>query len=48
MKIVMDFRKYDGVIGGVEKGVIEIVNYLCRHDHSVVLLGKEFRINQIK
>jgi hypothetical protein len=25
MKVVFDFRKYDGVVGGVEQGVIQIL-----------------------
>jgi glycosyltransferase involved in cell wall biosynthesis len=44
MKIVMDLRKYDGVVGGVERGVIEISRYVARHGHQVVLLCKENKL----
>lgn len=41
MKIVLDFRKYDGVVGGVEQGVIQLTRYLPTHGHEVVLLCKK-------
>ncbi len=41
MKIVMDFRKYDGVIGGVEQGVVQITKNLTANEQSVVLLCKK-------
>jgi len=48
MKIVLDFRKYDGVIGGVERGVLEIVRYVAQQGHSVVILPKESRLEEVK
>jgi glycosyltransferase involved in cell wall biosynthesis len=48
MKIVMDFRKYDGVVGGVEQGVIQIANYVANHDHEIVMLCKESKLAEIK
>jgi len=48
MKIVMDFRKFDGVIGGVERGVIEITKYIAAHGHQVVLLCKESRFSEVE
>lgn len=48
MKIVMDFRKYDGVIGGVERGVIEISKYVAAHGHHVVLLCKEKKLSEVE
>jgi glycosyltransferase involved in cell wall biosynthesis len=48
MKIVMDFRKFDGVIGGVERGVIEITKYVANHGHQVVLLCKENKFSEVK
>lgn len=48
MKIVLDFRKYDGVIGGVERGVLEIVSYVAQQGHSVVILPKESRVQEVK
>ena len=48
MKIVMDFRKYDGVIGGVEQGVIQITRYVTAHGHRVVLLCKKSRLVEVE
>lgn len=48
MKIVMDFRKYDGVVGGVEQGVIQITNYVANHEHKVVMLCKERKLADVK
>lgn len=48
MKVVFDFRKYDGVVGGVEQGVIQIVKYITGIGHSVVILCKRNRIEQVK
>lgn len=48
MKIVMDFRKYDGVVGGVERGVIEITKYVTTQGHRVVLLCKENKLAEVK
>lgn len=48
MKIVFDFRKYDGVVGGVEQGVIMITKFLTRIDNTVVVLCKNNRIEKVK
>jgi glycosyltransferase involved in cell wall biosynthesis len=48
MKIVLDFRKYDGVIGGVERGVLEIVRYVAQQGHEIVILPKESRMQEVK
>jgi len=48
MKIVMDFRKYDGVIGGVERAVIEITRYVAAHGHQVVILPKAGRLEEVR
>ena len=48
MKIVMDFRKFDGVVGGVERGVIEITKYVATQGHQVVLLCKENRFSEVE
>ena len=48
MKIVMDFRKYNGVVGGVEQGAIQITKYITAHGHSAVLLCKEKMLEQVK
>jgi glycosyltransferase involved in cell wall biosynthesis len=48
MKIVVDFRKYDGVVGGVEQGVIQLTRYITSIDHSVVILCKRNRLEQVE
>ena len=48
MKIVFDFRKYDGVVGGVEQGVIQLTKYITSIDHSVVILCKRSRLEQVE
>jgi glycosyltransferase involved in cell wall biosynthesis len=48
MKIVMDFRKYDGVVGGVEQGVVQITRYATAHGHPIVLLCKQNRYEEVK
>jgi glycosyltransferase involved in cell wall biosynthesis len=48
MKVVFDFRKYDGVVGGVEQGVIQIVKYLTGVGHSAVVLCKRNRVEDVK
>lgn len=47
MKIVYDFRKYDGVIGGVEQGVIQIVKYLTSIGQHIIILCKKNRIEGV-
>ena len=48
MKIIMDFRKYDGVIGGVEQGAIQITRWMSANQHRVVLLCKEIQFQKVK
>jgi glycosyltransferase involved in cell wall biosynthesis len=48
MRIVIDFRKFDGVVGGVERGVIEITKHLGRTGHQVVLLPKVSRQHEVE
>jgi len=48
MKTVFDFRKYDGVVGGVEQGVIQLTKYITSIDHSVVILCKRSRLEQVE
>jgi glycosyltransferase involved in cell wall biosynthesis len=48
MKVVFDFRKYDSVVGGVEQGVIQITKYITSIDHSVVILCKRSRLEQVE
>lgn len=48
MKIVMDYRKFDGVVGGVERGVIEITRHVVRAGHQVVLLPKRSRLEAVE
>ncbi len=48
MNIVMDFRKYDGVVGGVEQGVIQIAKRVAQEGHKIILLSKSNRIGNAK
>jgi len=48
MKIVLDFRKYDGIIGGVERGVFQIVRYVAQEGHTIVILPKISRLEEVK
>jgi glycosyltransferase involved in cell wall biosynthesis len=48
MKIVLDFRKYDGVIGGVERGVIEITNFITQAGHTIIMLPKLSRLKEVE
>ena len=48
MKIVMDFRKYDGVVGGVEQGVIQITRLFSSLQNGVVLLCKRKRTAEVR
>jgi glycosyltransferase involved in cell wall biosynthesis len=47
MKIVFDFRKYDGVIGGVEQGVIHIAKYIEGIGHHIIILCKKSRLESV-
>ena len=47
MKIIFDFRKYDGVIGGVEQGVIHIAKYIKSIGHHVIILCKKNRLESV-
>ncbi len=44
----MDFRKYDGIIGGVEQGVYQITRYAASQGHSLILLCKRNRYEEVK
>jgi len=48
MKVIMDFRKYDGVVGGAEQGVIQISNYIANNEHKIVMLCKEKKLVDVK
>ena len=48
MKLVIDFRKYDGVVGGVEQGAIQVTRYLCSRDHEVTLVCKLNRYREVQ
>lgn len=48
MKIVMDFRKYNGMIGGVEQMVIQITKHSTRKALQVVILCLEKRLHEVE
>ena len=48
MKIILDFRKYDGVVGGVEQGALQIALNATEQEHEVLLVCKEKRLEQVR
>lgn len=48
MNIVMDFRKYDGVVGGVEQVVTQIISQIAPKGHTFILLSKQNQIDRVK
>lgn len=48
MKIVMDFRKFNGIIGGVERGVIQITRHVAQKGHTVIILPKASRQDEVQ
>ncbi len=46
MRVLIDFRKYDGVVGGVERGVVEITRHLTSWSHEVLILCKANRLEE--
>ena len=48
MKIVMDFRKYDGVVGGTEQGAIQITRHICGRGDEVILVCKRHRLQEVE
>lgn len=48
MKIILDFRKYNGVVGGVEQGAIQIARWMSTNGHQVILLCKDSRSQEVK
>jgi glycosyltransferase involved in cell wall biosynthesis len=48
VKIVMDFRKFDDVVGGVEQGVIQISRYCAKLGHKVLMIHKTRNADGVK
>jgi glycosyltransferase involved in cell wall biosynthesis len=48
MNIVMDFRKYDGVVGGVEQVVTQVISQIAPKGHTFILLSKQNRHDEVK
>ena len=48
MNLIIDFRKYDGVVGGVEQGTIQVTRYLCNHGHEVTLVCKLNMLQEVQ
>lgn len=44
----MDFRKFDGVVGGVEQAAIQITKYAATKGHQVIILCKGNRFSEVK
>jgi len=47
MKIIMDLRKYDGVVGGVEQGALQVTKHAARDGHEVVVVCKDSRQEEV-
>lgn len=47
MKIILDFRKYDGVVGGVEQGAMQIAHNASGKGHEVVLVCKKRNLSGV-
>ena len=43
----MDFRKYDGVVGGVEQGAIQVSKHTAARGHDVVLVCKRRNLEEV-
>ncbi|HID88153.1 MAG TPA: glycosyltransferase family 1 protein [Anaerolineae bacterium] len=48
MRILIDFRKFDGVVGGVERGVVEVAHHVAGWGHTVTLLCKQSRQAEVE
>ena len=48
MHILIDFRKFDGVVGGVERGVVQIAHRVAGWGHTVTLLCKQGRLAEVE
>lgn len=48
MKIILDFRKYDGTVGGVEQGALQIARNVPDHGGDVVLVCKKSRESEVE
>ena len=48
MKLCMDFRKYDGVVGGAQQFILQIVRHAASKGHSMILLVKQNRLQEVE
>jgi len=48
MRIVMDFRKFDRVVGGVEQVVMQIAHFVSSRGHTIILVSKKNRSDEVK
>lgn len=48
MNLLIDFRKYDGVVGGVERMVIEVTQHLVAQGHAVILVPKAMWAEEVR
>jgi glycosyltransferase involved in cell wall biosynthesis len=48
MKIIIDLRKYDGVVGGVEQGALQQTRYLAGHGHDALVVCKKTRLDELR
>ncbi len=48
MKIILDLRKYDGVVGGVEQGALQIAKNMSSDGNECVLVCKQSREAEVR
>ena len=48
MKVIIDLRKYDGVVGGVERGALEIAINATKRGHDILLVCKASRESEVR
>ncbi len=47
MRILIDFRKFDGVVGGVEQFVIQLTRHIAEAGNSVLILARSSRFEEV-
>ena len=48
MKVILDLRKYDGVVGGVERGALEIATNATKRGHDILLVCKAVQEGELR
>ncbi len=48
MKLIIDFRKYDRVVGGVEQGALQIARHAAARGDRVIMLCRSSRTDEVR